>query len=83
MRRPASEAKTLARIAAWRNTVPDLAIRSSFIVGFPGETESDFEYLLEWLDEAQLDRVGCFKYENVDGARSNNLPDCCRAGADR
>jgi ribosomal protein S12 methylthiotransferase len=75
MRRPASEARTLARIAAWRSAVPEMTIRSSFIVGFPGETQSDFEYLLNWLEEAQLDRVGCFKYENVDGAGSNDLPD--------
>jgi ribosomal protein S12 methylthiotransferase len=73
MRRPAGDAKTLKRIAAWRNEIPDLTIRSSFIVGFPGETQSDFEYLLEWLEEAQLDRVGCFKYENVAGAASNAL----------
>jgi ribosomal protein S12 methylthiotransferase len=74
MQRPASEAKTLKRIAAWRTAVPDISIRSSFIVGFPGETEADFEYLLDWLEAAQLDRVGCFKYENVGGASSNNLP---------
>ncbi|MGD2167354.1 MAG: 30S ribosomal protein S12 methylthiotransferase RimO [Gammaproteobacteria bacterium] len=75
MRRPASDAQTLERIAAWRSVIPDMTIRSSFIVGFPGETESDFAYLLEWLEAAQLDRVGCFKYENVDGAASNQLPD--------
>jgi ribosomal protein S12 methylthiotransferase len=74
MRRPASEAKTLERIAAWRRSVPDMTIRSSFIVGFPGETEADFEYLLEWLEQAQLDRVGCFKYEDVRGAAANDLP---------
>ena len=74
MRRPASEAKTLERIGQWRSIVPDLTIRSSFIVGFPGETEADFEYLLQWLDEAQLDRVGCFKYEDVAGAAANELP---------
>lgn len=74
MRRPAAQAQTLERIAAWRRTVPDLTIRSSFIVGFPGETDEDFDYLLEWLEEAQLDRVGCFKYENVAGAGANSLP---------
>ncbi len=73
MRRPAADAKTLARIRDWRATVPELALRSSFIVGFPGETEADFEYLLEWLDEAELDRVGCFRYEPVAGAASNAL----------
>ena len=75
MRRPANEAKVLDRIAAWRRAVPDLAIRSTFIAGFPGETEADFRYLLEWLDEAQLDRVGCFAYEPVTGAAANSLPD--------
>jgi ribosomal protein S12 methylthiotransferase len=74
MRRPASEAKTLERIAKWRSIVPDMTIRSSFIVGFPGETDADFEYLLEWLEAAQLDRVGCFKYEDVAGASANDLP---------
>jgi ribosomal protein S12 methylthiotransferase len=74
MRRPAADAKTLERLAAWRKLVPNLAVRSSFIVGFPGETEQDFEYLLRWLDEAQLDRVGCFRYEPVSGASSNELP---------
>ena len=74
MRRPAGDAKTLKRIAAWRSEIPDMTIRSSFIVGFPGETQSDFEYLLDWLEEAQLDRVGCFRYENVAGAASNDLP---------
>jgi len=73
MRRPAADAKTLERIREWRAAVPDLVLRSSFIVGFPGETEEDFEYLLEWLDEAELDRVGCFRYEPVDGAASNGL----------
>jgi len=73
MRRPAADAKTLERIRAWRAAVPDLVLRSSFIVGFPGETEEDFEYLLEWLDEAELDRVGCFRYEPVEGAASNAL----------
>jgi ribosomal protein S12 methylthiotransferase len=75
MARPAAAEKTLDRIAAWRAICPDLAIRSTFIVGFPGETEAAFQTLLDWLDEAQLDRVGCFKYENVTGARANALPD--------
>ena len=75
MRRPANEAKVLDRLRHWRAQVPDIAIRSTFIVGFPGETEADFAYLLEWLDEAQLDCVGCFKYEAVAGARANALPD--------
>jgi ribosomal protein S12 methylthiotransferase len=73
MRRPANQEKTLERIARWRQTVPDLAIRSTFIVGFPGETEADFTYLLDWLKEARLARVGCFKYENVEGAGSRAL----------
>ena len=71
MRRPAAQEKTLERIARWREICPDLTIRSTFIVGFPGETEEDFQILLDWLDEAALDRVGCFKYEPVDGATSN------------
>ena len=74
MKRPAHNAKTLERIKAWRNMCPDLTIRSTFIVGFPGETESDFEHLLNWLEEAQIDRLGCFKYENVEGAPANELP---------
>ncbi len=74
MKRPASEAETLERIAAWRAAVPGLTLRSSFIVGFPGETEQDFEYLLDWLEQAELDRVGCFRYEPVTGAASNALP---------
>jgi ribosomal protein S12 methylthiotransferase len=74
MRRPAHQEKTLARIAHWRQTCPELAIRSTFIVGFPGETEADFALLLDWLSEARLSRVGCFKYENVDGAAANALP---------
>jgi ribosomal protein S12 methylthiotransferase len=74
MRRPAHGEKTLERIARWRAICPDFAIRSTFIVGFPGETEEDFEQLLAWLSEAKLARVGCFKYENVDGARANALP---------
>jgi ribosomal protein S12 methylthiotransferase len=73
MRRPAAQDKTLARIKAWREQYPDLTLRSTFIVGFPGETDSDFQYLLDWLDEAQIDRLGCFKYEPVAGATSNNL----------
>ena len=75
MARPAAAAKTLDEIAAWRDICPDIALRSTFIVGYPGETEAEFQTLLDWLDEAQLDRVGCFQYENVDGARSNGLPD--------
>jgi ribosomal protein S12 methylthiotransferase len=73
MRRPAHGEKTLERIARWRATCPELAIRSSFIVGFPGETEDDFATLLEWLSEARLARVGCFKYENVAGTAANAL----------
>lgn len=75
MARPAAAAKTLDEIAAWRAICPEIALRSTFIVGYPGETESEFQTLLDWLDEAQLDRVGCFQYENVKGARSNDLPD--------
>ncbi|NEN74875.1 30S ribosomal protein S12 methylthiotransferase RimO [Pelistega sp. NLN82] len=75
MKRPAFEDKTLARIKQWREICPDLTIRSTFIVGFPGETEEDFQYLLDWLTEAQLDRVGCFKYSDVEGASANDLPD--------
>lgn len=74
MRRPATEVETLERIRSWRAAVADLTIRSTFIVGFPGETEEDFEYLLQWLEEAELDRVGCFRYEPVAGARANELP---------
>ena len=73
MKRPGNQEKTLERIKAWREICPDLAIRSTFIVGFPGETEEDFEYLLDWLKEAKLDRVGAFKYEPVLGATSNDL----------
>ncbi len=73
MKRPAAQAKTLDRIKRWREICPDLTLRSTFIVGFPGETENDFEMLLDWLDEAALDRVGCFRYEPVDGAVSNGL----------
>ncbi len=75
MARPAAAAKTLDEIAAWRAACPDITLRSTFIVGYPGETEEEFETLLDWLDEARLDRVGCFQYENVAGARSNELPD--------
>ncbi|MBO9519543.1 MAG: 30S ribosomal protein S12 methylthiotransferase RimO [Porphyrobacter sp.] len=75
MKRPANEAKVLERIKAWREIVPDLTIRSSFVVGFPGETEEDFEYLLDWLEHAQLDRVGAFRFEPVAGAAANDLPD--------
>jgi ribosomal protein S12 methylthiotransferase len=75
MARPAAAAKTLDEIAAWRAIAPDLTLRSTFIVGYPGETEAEFQTLLDWLDAAQLDRVGCFQYENVAGARSNALPD--------
>ena len=74
MRRPAATEKTLRRIKLWRQEIPDITIRSTFIVGFPGETEEDFEELLEFLGEAQLDRVGCFKYSPVDGAKANELP---------
>ena len=74
-KRPAASADTLERIRAWREQVPELAIRSTFIVGFPGETEEDFERLLEWLDEARLDRVGCFPYSPVEGAAANALAD--------
>ena len=73
MRRPAAQEATLDRLRRWRATCPELTIRSSFIVGFPGETEADFELLLDWLDEADLDRVGCFRYEPVDGAEANAL----------
>ena len=75
MARPAAAAKTLDEIAAWRRDCPDITLRSTFIVGYPGETEAEFQTLLDWMDEAQLDRVGCFQYENVAGARSNALPD--------
>ena len=75
MRRPANEAKVLARLHKWRDICPDIAIRSSFVVGFPGETEDDFAYLIDWLEEAQLDRVGAFRFEPVEGAAANALPD--------
>src|SRR5579872_6370415 len=73
MKRPAAQEKTLERIAKWRNICPDITLRSTFIVGFPGETDKDFEMLLQWLDEAALDRVGCFRYEPVKGATANDL----------
>jgi ribosomal protein S12 methylthiotransferase len=75
MKRPANEAKVLERLKAWREICPEIAVRSSFVVGFPGETEADFQYLLNWLDEAQLDRVGAFRFEPVAGAAANDLPD--------
>ncbi len=74
MKRPGNQEKVLERIKAWRDTCPELVIRSTFIVGFPGETEEDFQMLLDWLEEAQLDRVGCFKYSPVEGAPANDLP---------
>ena len=73
MRRPANQVKTLDRIKRWREICPDLTIRSNFIVGFPGETEEDFEFLLDWLEEAEIDRAGCFEYEPVTGAPANEL----------
>ena len=75
MKRPANEAKVLTRIHNWRKICPDIAIRSTFVVGFPGETEADFQYLMDWLSEAQLDRVGAFRFEPVEGAAANDLPD--------
>ena len=75
MKRPAFEDKTLARIHRWRQECPDLTLRSTFIVGFPGETESEFQYLLDWMSQAQLDRVGCFQYSPVKGASANALAD--------
>jgi ribosomal protein S12 methylthiotransferase len=74
MKRPAHAENTLERIRLWRQAVPELTLRSTFIVGFPGETEDDFQQLLDWLDDAQLDRVGCFKYSPVAGAAANDLP---------
>lgn len=74
MKRPAAAERTMERIKAWREVCPNLVIRSTFIVGFPGETEEDFQMLLDFLDEAQLDRVGCFKYSDVEGAKANDLP---------
>ncbi len=75
MKRPASSENNLERIHAWRKMCPELTIRSTFIVGFPGETEAEFEALLTFLEEAQLDRVGCFEYSPVEGAKANDLPD--------
>ena len=75
MKRPAHAENTLERIKKWRELVPELVIRSTFVVGFPGETEEDFQLLLDWLEEAELDRVGCFKYSPVEGAKANDLPD--------
>ncbi|RZL70037.1 MAG: radical SAM protein, partial [Sphingomonas sp.] len=75
MKRPGNDAKVLQRIHNWRKIAPDITIRSTFVVGFPGETEEDFQYLLDWLDEAQLDRVGAFRFEPVEGAAANLLPD--------
>ena len=75
MKRPASSENNLARIKAWRDICPDITVRSTFIAGFPGETEDDFQMLLDFLEEAQLDRVGCFTYSAVDGASANALPD--------
>ncbi|WP_242140043.1 30S ribosomal protein S12 methylthiotransferase RimO [Sphingomonas sp. TREG-RG-20F-R18-01] len=74
MKRPANETKVLERIKTWRTIAPDIAIRSTFVVGFPGETEDDFAYLMDWLEEAQLDRVGAFRFEPVEGAAANDLP---------
>jgi ribosomal protein S12 methylthiotransferase len=74
MRRPADQERVLERIQSWRKQVPDMTVRSTFIVGFPGETDEDFELLIDWLEEAELDRVGCFKYEPVKGAAANDLP---------
>ncbi|HEY0445770.1 MAG TPA: 30S ribosomal protein S12 methylthiotransferase RimO [Allosphingosinicella sp.] len=74
MKRPANDLKVLERVHGWRAVCPDIAIRSTFVVGFPGETEADFQYLLEWLEEAQLDRVGAFRFEPVQGAAANDLP---------
>src|SRR3546814_17339102 len=75
MKRPAFEDRTMARIKRWREICPDLTLRSTFIVGFPGETEEDFQYLLDWMTDAHLDRVGCFKYSPVQDARANELAD--------
>jgi ribosomal protein S12 methylthiotransferase len=75
MKRPGNQKKVLERIRRWREIAPDIVLRSTFVVGFPGETEADFDFLLEWLEEARLDRVGAFKYENVVGAPARELPD--------
>ncbi len=82
MRRPAHQEKTAERIRTWRQAVPDLAIRSTFIVGFPGETEGDFDLLLQWIKEARINRAGCFKYEPVDGAAANDLTWCRARGGE-
>ena len=74
MQRPARKDNSSKLIEEWRRIKPDITLRSTFIVGYPGETEEEFQHLLDWLEEVQLDRVGCFKYENVKGARSNDLP---------
>ena len=74
MKRPAMSENTLERLAKWREICPEIVIRSTFVVGFPGETEEDFEYLLDWLKQARLDRVGCFTYSEIDGAVANDLP---------
>jgi ribosomal protein S12 methylthiotransferase len=79
MKRPAAMEKTLERVQRWREICPELTLRSTFIVGFPGETDVDFELLLDWLDEAQLDRVGCFRYEPVRGAVANDLAEAVPA----
>jgi len=73
MKRPANQEKVLDRLASWRKICPDIAIRSTLIVGFPGETDADFEYLLEWMRQARIERAGCFKYEPVSGAKANDL----------
>jgi hypothetical protein len=73
MKRPANQEKVLDRLASWRKICPDIAIRSTFIVGFPGETDADFEYLLQWMRQARIERAGCFKYEPVSGAKANDL----------
>jgi ribosomal protein S12 methylthiotransferase len=75
MKRPASAEKVLERLRRWREICPDITVRSTFIVGFPGETDADFSELLSFLEEAQLDRVGCFEYSPVEGAAANDLPD--------
>jgi ribosomal protein S12 methylthiotransferase len=75
MKRPGNQEKTLERLGRWREICPELVIRSTFVVGFPGETEADFDFLLQWLEAAQLDRVGCFAYENVKGAAARALAD--------
>jgi ribosomal protein S12 methylthiotransferase len=75
MKRPASGEDNLERIRAWRRICPEITIRSTFIAGFPGETESEFQELLDFLEEAELDRVGCFAYSPVEGAKANELPD--------